>query len=87
MHYGMTVLVVVMAAGVAAGATSQVEHMNIALFSSGWNTSRVDQSIEGTTLRVNGTNFTHGVGTHADSLATISLFGDATRFRAMVGAG
>jgi alpha-galactosidase len=51
----------------------------------GWGRPRVDSSVDGKPLRLGGTVYRHGVGTHARAVLRVDLRGAATRFRAVVG--
>lgn len=53
--------------------------------SSGWNTARAGKSVDGHPLSVGGQVYAKGVGTHAESVMTISLNKNALRFKAVVG--
>lgn len=50
----------------------------------GWGEAGTNQSVDGNPLRIAGTTYVQGVGTHADSSLTVKVNG-ATRFRASVG--
>jgi alpha-galactosidase len=51
----------------------------------GWGRARINKSVSGTDLIVNGKKFDNGIGTHSNSLIEFDLPEGYTRFRAMVG--
>ncbi|MEU7013974.1 NPCBM/NEW2 domain-containing protein [Streptomyces sp. NPDC046385] len=51
----------------------------------GWGTVHKDKSVGGNTLTLNGTTYTKGIGTHADSTVTYALDGGYTRFQSDLG--
>jgi hypothetical protein len=54
-------------------------------FTSGWGAAQVNKSVEGNPLRIGGTEFARGIGTHAASRFTVDLGGETDRFSAVVG--
>lgn len=62
-----------------------LEELGTKAISSGWQMTQPSRSIEGNVLTIDGQTFKQGVGTHAPSLATILLDGQAVKFEASVG--
>ena len=51
----------------------------------GWGQPHARQSVEGNPLRIGGTEFERGIGTHSAASIRIALDGQANRFTAKVG--
>lgn len=62
-----------------------LEELGTKAISSGWQITQPSRSVEGNVLTIDGQTFKQGVGTHAPSLATILLDGQAVKFEASVG--
>ncbi len=62
----------------------RLDQLDVTLTSQGWGSPQANLSTEKRPLKIAGTTFEHGVGTHADSYLAIDVNG-ATRFRAKVG--
>lgn len=62
-----------------------LDEMNLKLMSCGWSTPQVNKSVGGNPLKVNGTVFNRGVGTHAVSIFLVNLKKQATTFKTQVG--
>ena len=63
----------------------RLEEMDLSNMVQGWGEPGVKKTILDKPLTINGTQFKHGVGTHANSRLTVDLKGNALKFRAMVG--
>ncbi len=50
-----------------------------------WSDAKRDRSVDNNPLRIGGTTYATGIGTHAASLLELKLAGNALRFRAVVG--
>jgi alpha-galactosidase len=59
--------------------------LDVTQMTCGWSVPKTNLSISGTPLSIGGTQFTNGVGTHAESKLRLDLGGKATRFFAKVG--
>ncbi|MBZ0256446.1 NPCBM/NEW2 domain-containing protein [bacterium] len=59
--------------------------MDLSKMSCGWSDAKANQSVEGNPLRIHGREFSHGVGTHANSRVYVQLDGAPVRFTAWVG--
>ena len=66
-------------------AELKIDTLPLRTLSSGWGKPQSGKSISGGPLKVGGTNYEHGVGTHAPSTFLLTLDGSATRFKAKVG--
>ena len=71
--------------GISRADDLNVETLDLAKMSAGWQKPLSNQSVAGAPLKVAGQTFTRGIGTHADSQLAINVFGTATRFSALVG--
>ena len=60
--------------------------LDIGKTSQGWGQPQKDKSVDGNPLRIGGTTFERGLGTHADSALYVELNGKGKRFTAIVGA-
>ncbi len=58
--------------------------MDLSLAENGWGTLQKDKSIDGNTLTLNGTEYAHGIGSHATFKLVINL-NAASRFHTIVG--
>lgn len=67
------------------GESLRLDELDLSLVNQGWGEPHKNQSVDRTPLRIAGTRYEHGLGTHADSYLAIDVNG-ATRFRAKVGA-
>ncbi len=63
----------------------RLDELDISTMTSGWGQPRVNLSIEGNPLIIDGRRFEHGVGTHAESWFVLQADGRALSFEAMVG--
>ena len=68
----------------AEAATIRLDQLEIENTDQGWGDPHRNQSVEGNQLKIAGTRFEHGLGTHATSVLYINLNG-ATQFSASVG--
>lgn len=66
-------------------AELKIDSLPLRSLSSGWGKPQPGKSISGGPLKVGGTQYKHGVGTHAPSTLLLTLDGKATRFEASVG--
>jgi alpha-galactosidase len=64
--------------------TVWLDSLDATKMTSGWQKSRTNLSIDGNPLKLKGTLYPHGLGTHAESNFTIAING-ATKFSALVG--
>ncbi len=62
-----------------------LESLDLGTIEQGWGKPQAGRSVDGNPLKLHGTTYAHGLGTHAASEMTIQLKGAATRFSAMVG--
>ena len=62
-----------------------LESLDISLMNQQWGYARARKSVDGNPLKIGGTVYPHGVGTHAISKLKVELNGCAQRFAAMVG--
>jgi alpha-galactosidase len=75
-----------LATGTAGAAEeTRLSSLDLKQMTAGWGKALPDHSVDGNPLRIAGTAYAHGVGTHADSVIRIRLPGGAARFRARVG--
>lgn len=85
----MLVLVVLCIPGSAAVVIDDVlvslSSLDLTKMKQGWGRPQIDQSITSKPLTIGGQVFEHGVGSHADSVFSIQLDGQAGRFTATVG--
>ncbi|MBN2316956.1 MAG: NPCBM/NEW2 domain-containing protein, partial [Sedimentisphaerales bacterium] len=65
--------------------TVRLSSLNLEKMTSGWGTPQKDKSIQEKPLRIAGTQFDNGVGTHANSVMHINLKRSCRRFSAQVG--
>jgi alpha-galactosidase len=65
--------------------TVHLSELDISKMTAGWGETQADKSIQGRELTIAGQTFTHGVGTHANSVMYIDLKGDVKRFTSYVG--
>jgi len=80
------ILVLVFAALVPSRAAEvKVESLPLRTLTTGWGRPQPGKSISGGPLRIGGTTYQHGIGTHSPSSLLIVLDGKATRFKAKVG--
>ena len=61
------------------------ETLDLSKMTVGYGSPNAGKSIEGRPLTLGGVVYPHGIGTHADSVFSVNLHGDATHFDAMVG--
>ena len=77
---------VVNATTIAANAiATQLSALNWTSATSGWNSPLKNQSVAGNPLKLRGTTYTSGIGTHASSTIVFNLAGNSTRFISDVG--
>lgn len=71
----------------AAGAQTRVwlDELDVSLSRCGWQRTLANQSVGGNPLRLDGTEYPRGVGTHAPGAWWIELGGRTTRFHAVCG--
>jgi hypothetical protein len=67
------------------GDTLYLTDLNWVSATSGWNSPQKNKSVEGGTLRIDGTPYTRGIGTHAESVIRFNIPAGYTRFEAFVG--
>ncbi len=79
----MTILVPLVLA--AAAVKTPLASLDLAQMTSGWGKPMADRSVRGEPLRIAQRTYSHGVGTHADSLLRVRLPGGPARFVAEVG--
>ncbi len=65
--------------------TFRLGDIDLSAVSQGWGVAHKDVSVDGHPLTIGGTQYAHGVGTHAVSQLTLSLDGKAIQFDAWVG--
>lgn len=63
----------------------RLEALDLGAIQQDWGKPRAGRSVDGNPLRIGGTTFEHGVGTHARSVLYVHLGGRAESFEAMVG--
>ena len=71
--------------GICAGAEMALSSMDLTAMTTGWESAKADKSIDGKPLKIAGTAYATGVGTHADSEFSVVLDGKAEEFIAEVG--
>lgn len=83
---------IVMVAGIVFGIAPALHadsvwlsSLNLKQMTTGWGEARADREIGGGPLKIDGVQFTHGVGTHAPSRMRVDLGGNAKTFRAKTG--
>ncbi len=81
---GLIITLLVCTAGFAEQIVP-LSDLDLTKMTSGWGMPRVDLSVTGGPLLINGHPFTRGVGTHANSILHVKLDGKAQWFRASVG--
>jgi hypothetical protein len=69
----------------ALAATVRLQDLNLTYITQDWGTPHAGQSVQGNSIRIAGTTYTNGVGTHAVSSAVINLAGAAQHFTANIG--
>ena len=79
-----TLSTVVAAAGVW-GDELALSSLDLSSMIQEWGSPGINTSVAGKPLSIGGKSFTNGVGTHAESSVTITLYGAAKRFTAQVG--
>ena len=62
-----------------------LDSLDLSPIEQGWGEPHAGRSVDDRPLRIHGTTFAHGVGTHAASEMRIDLKGSAVRFVSMVG--
>src|SRR5579862_8313673 len=62
-----------------------VEGLDLSNMEQDWGTAQVGKSVDKHPLKLKGTLYPHGIGTHSNSIMQIDLKGVATRFVSMVG--
>jgi alpha-galactosidase len=67
------------------GETVWLSALDLKQMTTGWGDPHADHEISGGPLKINGTQFDHGVGTHAASKMRVDLGGNAKTFHAKVG--
>ena len=65
--------------------TVWLSSLDLKQMTTGWSDAKADREISGGPLKINGTTFAHGVGTHAISSLRVNLAGNAKSFKAKVG--
>lgn len=65
--------------------TIRLSSLEISAIKQDFGSAKIDRSVMGNPLRIAGTNFEHGVGTHAGSTFTLSLQKQAFSFTGLVG--
>src|SRR6201989_3373009 len=70
---------------VSFAKTVFLSSLDLKQMTTGWSDAKADHEISGGPLKINGTTFAHGVGTHAVSRMRANLAGNAENFRAKVG--
>lgn len=78
-------LSVIAAAPCLAAQTVALSRLDLSVVSTGWGQAQADKSVTEKPLSIGTTEFTSGVGTHANSEFFIALDGKAERFVAQVG--
>jgi len=68
-----------------SAATVWLDDLDVSLTSQGWGEPHKNQSVDGHPLTIAGQTFTHGLGTHAESILYVNLKGAAQTFSANVG--
>ncbi len=81
----MAVAASVLAVGAGAAEETRLSSLDLKQMTAGWGKPLPDHSVDANKLRIAGVEYTHGVGTHADSVFRVKLPGGAARFRARVG--
>ena len=59
--------------------------LDLRQMTTGWSVPKADQSVIENPIRIGGSAFERGVGTHANSRFRVNLAGNASRFTAQVG--
>lgn len=71
--------------GVAQAATAWLGDLDLEHVRQGWGEPKTDESVQSLKLRIAGTKYEKGLGTHAAGAIHVFLDGQATRFQALVG--
>ncbi len=71
--------------GMLPGHSIWLDSLDVNTIEQGWGKPQAGRSVDANPLKLHGTTYAHGVGTHAASEMTIQLKGAATRFSTMVG--
>lgn len=66
-------------------AELRLTELELGAMRQGWGFARTNESVAGLPLKIGGTSFANGIGTHAPSELMIQLDGHADQFRAVVG--
>lgn len=66
-------------------AELKLDSLSLRTLSSGWGKPQSGRSISGGTLKIGGTPYEHGIGTHSPSTWLLALDGKASRFKSKVG--
>ena len=88
MKYGIKILaifLIIVCNAVAATKKVWLDDLDISAMCSGWKRARVNQSVGGNPLTIDGRQYKRGVGTHAESWFAIHADGKAHSFEALVG--
>jgi len=70
---------------VAMGEAFNLETLDLQGMEQGWGEPKVNRSVDGRPIFLDGKKFERGLGTHAHSVLRLALDGDADRFTATVG--
>jgi alpha-galactosidase len=76
---------IVLAGARAAAATVWLDDLDVSVTTQGWGDPHKNQSVDGHGLTIGGQSFTHGLGTHAESILYVDLNNGARSFSASVG--
>jgi len=68
-----------------AASVVWLDSLDLSRMSQDFGNAQIDKSISGTPMTLKGHLYTHGVGTHADSIYEVNLDGRAANFDAVVG--
>jgi alpha-galactosidase len=68
-----------------AAETVPLGSLDLTKMSAGWGAPQIDRNVVGKAISIGGRQFTHGVGTHANSVLHVDLDGRVERFTAFVG--
>ncbi len=86
MNYLMALgLVVLAAAAYAAPVSVPLSSLQIERIEQGWGNPHADLSVDGNPIKIGGTSYSKGIGTHANSIFAVKFSGKGIRFTSAVG--
>lgn len=84
-RFRMAALATLCLGDIARATPVWLSSLDLGQMTTGWSVPKADQSVIENPIRIGGSSFERGVGTHAHSRFRVNLAGNATRFTAQVG--